>query len=115
MRNRIFNLFFDFEGRGSRTEFWTFLVCTLAIGLAFAVLDALLGWHDPRNNFGYLGQIFLVVAYVPTVVAIVRRFHDIDLSGWWILSLFIPLAGLVMLLVLMCWRPTRGINSYGYR
>lgn len=112
---KIFNAFLDVEGRSSRTEFWVFLVCLFGIGSALAALDAMLGWYDPQNGYGPLVKVFLVVAYVPAVIAIVRRLHDINLSGWWILSVLIPFVGLVTLLVLMFWCPTRGVNSYGNR
>lgn len=112
---KIFNLFLDVEGRGSRFEFWIFLICLLGGGSVLAILDAMLGWYDPANGYGPLVKTFLIVAYVPTVVATVRRLHDINLSGWWILSFLIPFVGFVTLLALMFWAPTQGVNSYGPR
>lgn len=89
-----------FEGRASRPEYWWFVlavvVAALVIGRISSVLESLL----------YLA------AMLPSVAAGVRRLHDTDRSGWWILLGFIPLANIV-LLVWLASKGTEGSNQFG--
>jgi hypothetical protein len=43
----------------------------------------------------------------------VRRLHDTDRSGWWWLIGFIPLIGIIVLIVFGCFEGTRGPNRFG--
>jgi uncharacterized membrane protein YhaH (DUF805 family) len=43
----------------------------------------------------------------------VRRLHDTDRTGWWILIVFVPLVGLIGLLVFMIFDSDEGANQYG--
>ncbi len=43
----------------------------------------------------------------------VRRLHDTSRTGWWLLILFIPLIGAIVLLVFMFLDSTSGTNEYG--
>jgi uncharacterized membrane protein YhaH (DUF805 family) len=74
--------------------------------------------EDPANPFGstamliVLGVYFLVF-FIPGLAVQVRRFHDQDKSGWFILLGFIPYVGSLILLVFMCLEGTRGPNRFG--
>lgn len=111
---KIFNLFFDVEGRANRTEFCMFYIGVLSIGCLLALLDVVLGWGSPEKDYGVLVRIFLVVAFVLLLIVTVRRLHDINFSSWWALVLFVPFVSFLMLLFLLVWPPTKGANSYGY-
>jgi uncharacterized membrane protein YhaH (DUF805 family) len=59
-------------------------------------------------------MIFAIGSIIPGLAVTVRRFHDQDKSGWFILLNFIPYVGGFILLVMMCIEGTRGDNSYGH-
>ena len=59
----------------------------------------------------YIG--FFVVNLVPALSLNVRRLHDQNKTGWWVLLIFVPF-GSIVLLVLMCLAGTPGANQYGY-
>ena len=55
---------------------------------------------------------FLISTYAGTMVQI-KRYHDRDKSGWWILTEFIPLYNIWATIELLFLRGTRGANRYG--
>ena len=62
------------------------------------------------------GWILLIVGlglFLPTLAVQVRRLHDLDRSGWWILISLIPLVGAIILLVWACTKGTDGENRFG--
>ena len=60
--------------------------------------------------------IFLVISFsiiIPSLAVQVRRLHDLDKSGWFILLNFMPFIGSIIVLVFMCMDGTRGPNRFG--
>jgi uncharacterized membrane protein YhaH (DUF805 family) len=116
----------DFSGRSRRKEYWMY---TLFILIVYAVCFALIGMGgffstmfepgaEPQISaigwigFGLLG-IFALGIIVPTLAVVVRRLHDQDKSGWFILIQFIPYVGGIVMLVFMCLDGTKGENRFG--
>jgi len=89
--------FAEFSGRSRRKEYWMFVLLQMLILIPAAILAILMGGpvEDPANPFGstailiVLGVYFLVF-FIPGLAVQVRRFHDQDKSGWFILLGFIP-------------------------
>jgi uncharacterized membrane protein YhaH (DUF805 family) len=110
----------EFSGRSRRKEYWMFVLLQMLILIPVAFLAILMGGpvEDPANPFGstamliVLGVYFLVF-FIPGLAVQVRRFHDQDKSGWFILLGFIPYVGSLILLVFMCLEGTRGPNRFG--
>ena len=116
----------EFSGRSRRKEYWMF---TLFILVAYLVLGTLIGvggffsmLTDPSgvpqfSAIGWLGLgllgIFALAMFIPTLAVIVRRLHDQDKSGWFILIQFVPYIGAIVMLVFMCIEGTKGENRYG--
>jgi uncharacterized membrane protein YhaH (DUF805 family) len=57
--------------------------------------------------------IYAVGVIVPSLAVQVRRFHDQDKSGWFLLLNFIPYVGGLIVLVFMCIEGTKGENRFG--
>lgn len=107
--------FADFQGRSRRKEYWMFQLGIILMYVAFMVFagafGAILG--ETASSIVLLPLFLIVLAIiVPSLAVTVRRLHDQDKSGWWILINFIPLGGIV-LLVFMCLEGTSGTNQYG--
>jgi uncharacterized membrane protein YhaH (DUF805 family) len=115
----------EFSGRSRRQEYWmfalfNFLVVFALIALLFA--GGLPAVDEYGNAVGEPGALFYLaivayvffalVSFIPSLAVLVRRLHDLDKSGWWILINFIPFGGLV-LLVMTFMDGTPGDNSYG--
>lgn len=110
----------DFSGRARRKEFWMYQLFVLCCYALMMVLLGLISLAIPdgsegRNATALLGLTVLVVAtifFIPSLAVAVRRLHDTDKSGWFILINFLPFGGIV-LLVFWCQEGTRGENRYG--
>jgi uncharacterized membrane protein YhaH (DUF805 family) len=95
-----------FRGRASRSEFWYFVLFQVLLFIALAVVDASAFHAD------VLSTLSALILFLPAIAVAVRRLHDADMSGWWVLICFIPLFGLYML-VWMCQTGTKGPNRFG--
>ena len=97
-----------FEGRASRSEYWLF---TLANGLIAVVLFALTRLvHD---SFIILYLVYALAVVIPSLAVGVRRLHDTDRSGWWLLIAFIPFAAFVLIVFMVIGSDED--NQYGPR
>jgi uncharacterized membrane protein YhaH (DUF805 family) len=63
--------------------------------------------------YGPLTALFFLGILVPSIAVQVRRFHDQDKSGWWVLIGLIPILGGLAVLVFMFLEGTRGTNRFG--
>jgi uncharacterized membrane protein YhaH (DUF805 family) len=98
--------YLQFNGRASRSEYWWFFLFSFLALQAAAVLDAVVGVF-----IFYFATVLLLA--LPTLSACVRRLHDLDRSGWWILIVLIPFIGSLILLI---WTVSEGNpfpNQYG--
>jgi len=96
-----------FSGRARRSEYWFFVLFYLIFGLVAGVVDGLVG------SDGFVSVIYLLAMFIPSLSVTVRRLHDTDRSGWWLLISFIPLIGAIVLLVFTVLDSTPGQNQYG--
>lgn len=122
----------DFSGRSRRMEFWMFSLFVSIIGLLLAMIGFamsnisftgdIVGDVSASSAFaGFLPLIlFYIAIFVPSVAVQVRRFHDRDMSGWWVLGFSIlsniPVVGLfisVAWFVLLVLPGTYGDNRFG--
>lgn len=62
---------------------------------------------------GPVGSIWALANLIPSIAIGVRRLHDTDHSGWWLLIVFIPLVGALVLLYWFVIRGTAGTNRFG--
>jgi len=105
-----------FSGRTSRAEFWRAHIVLLPLMLiASGVFGAS---ASPRSVWPTLFFVLIVVPHViPWAALAVRRLHDMDRAGWWVLVSLIPLVmllplGIVAILVWAGQRGTSGSNRY---
>ena len=101
------------SGRSSRSEFWYWALYCYVWMAAFAIAGLLMDDGSLALS-GYV--IFGLVHFVPGLAVTVRRLHDIDRSGWWLLLMFVPVIGLFAALLLIAWftiKGTPGENRFG--
>ena len=99
----------EFSGRSRRSEYWFFILFYILIAIALAFVDGAMG---AATGFGVLSGIFALAMFIPSLAVTVRRLHDTDRSGWWILIGFIPLIGTIVMFVFMVLDST-GPNRFG--
>jgi uncharacterized membrane protein YhaH (DUF805 family) len=95
-----------FEGRARRKEYWNFALFNFLISLALAVVDAML-------ETGVLTGLYGLAVLLPGLAVSVRRLHDTNRSGWWLLIGLIPVVGAIALLVFALLDSDPGPNRYG--
>ncbi len=102
-----------FEGRARRKEYWIFFLVNLIATFILAVIDGATGTFDAEAGLGLLGTIYALAVLLPSLAVAVRRLHDTDRSGWWLLLIFLPIIGFIVLLVFMVLQGTPGHNRFG--
>ena len=102
----------NFTGRARRAEFWWYFLANLIISIVFNIVDAVLG-TGMGAGLGVIGFIYSLAVIVPGIAVGVRRLHDTDKSGWWMLLVFIPLVGIIVLIVFWATDAPPGPNKYG--
>ncbi|MDR1564064.1 MAG: DUF805 domain-containing protein [Oscillospiraceae bacterium] len=109
-----------FKGRARRSEYWLWL---LFVFIVTAVIGLVLNWINPIDfttnpptvpaiNSTILGLLHLFF-FLPSWGVTVRRLHDTNRSGWWLLIGLIPLIGEIWLFILYILSGTKGENKYG--
>ncbi len=121
-----FKRYVDFKGRSIRSEFWWWTLFSVAVSICLFLLDMII-----MAPFGHSGDIlelgvgpfsglFGLVTLVPGIAVGVRRLHDVNRSGWWILCTIVGwlliLPGLALTVVLIFWfirQGDQGDNRFG--
>jgi uncharacterized membrane protein YhaH (DUF805 family) len=107
-----FRRMFDFRGRARRTEYWLFVLLQLVVFVAaFVAGSNVLPEDDKFESLLGLPLLHVAVFGLPMLALQVRRLHDSDKSGWWVLVSLVPYIGLGCILWLMLqpgsWGPNR--------
>ena len=84
----------DFSGRATRSEYWFFFLFVVLVCLVLSFVSDI------------LGGVFSLAMLIPSIAAGVRRLHDTERSGWWLLIGFIPFIGCIVLIILLA-QPTK--------
>jgi len=102
----------DFSGRAPRAEYWWFYLLTVVAYVVATILDSIIG-AGGVGGFGLVSVVVMLGLFLPSLAAGVRRLHDTDRSGWWLLIALVPLVGAIVLLVFWVLEGTRGDNRFG--
>jgi uncharacterized membrane protein YhaH (DUF805 family) len=103
----------DFSSRARRREYWFFVLIYIVIYIVLTVIDMMVGLADPATGVGVLGGIFALAMLIPSISVGVRRLHDTNRSGWWLLIGLIPIIGALVLLVFFLLDSQPGDNRFG--
>ena len=102
-----------FEGRARRKEYWMFFLVNLVITAALVFIDAQTGLFSQGTGYGLFSGIYTLGVLLPCIAVSMRRLHDTGRSGWWLLISFIPLIGIVVLVIFMILDSHADDNQYG--
>lgn len=94
-----------FTGRAHRTEYWMFflfnLIVSFLLGIVIGILQSI-----TNTDQTILNNIYQLALIIPSIAVGVRRMHDTDHSGWWII---VPIVNLIFCIQ----KGTEGINRFG--
>ena len=129
-----FKRYAEFEGRSRRMEYWMFTLFNIIVYFVLCIplflgiaMSGGSSSGDPFENVGALGMLsfglmglYFLAAIIPGIAVAVRRFHDINVTGWAYLGLtlasMIPFIGFIAsiaFLVMMLLPGNQGSNQYG--
>ncbi len=105
----------QFSGRASRSEYWWFQLFMMMFTIPLNVLGFIAGYTNSTSlalvSSGLMLVVWLALA-LPLIAVTIRRLHDTDRSGWWLLLGLVPIAGLAVL-VFMLLPSAPGDNRFG--
>ena len=84
----------------------------IIIGLVLGFIESLAG-IVAASGTSVLGSLYGLAVLIPSIAVSVRRLHDTNRSGWWLLIALVPLIGAIVLLVFMAQDSQPGKNQYG--
>jgi uncharacterized membrane protein YhaH (DUF805 family) len=101
-----FSNYVNFSTRALRSEYWYWVLFAIIGVIVAEIID---------HIFGIVAvyPLFALATFLPGIAVGVRRLHDLDRSGWWLLLTFIPLVGAIILIIWFCGRGTAGANRFG--
>jgi uncharacterized membrane protein YhaH (DUF805 family) len=103
----VFSNYFNAKGRASRSEYWWWYLFTILASIAVSLLGLIL---DKFTGIEFLSTILTwglsILILIPNICVQIRRYHDINRSGWWILC---PIVNMVFLF----FAGDEGENDYG--
>jgi uncharacterized membrane protein YhaH (DUF805 family) len=119
--NNIVNNYASFEGRSSRAAFNYQILVNILIVLLFGFIAgfsmAATGMEATdkvaENISNYIVTIYGLIVLLPMLGLSIRRLHDMNLSGWFVILTLLPGVNFVYLIFLMVNRGTFGTNNYG--
>jgi uncharacterized membrane protein YhaH (DUF805 family) len=103
----------QFSGRAPRKEFWLFALFYVVASVLLNIMDIFLDTIHPEMGFGYLYGLFYLLTLIPYFAVAVRRLHDTNRVGWWLLVGFVPILGFLYLIFLFCLSSDEGENRFG--
>ncbi|MFM1965434.1 MAG: hypothetical protein RL134_1159 [Actinomycetota bacterium] len=132
----VFSNYATFQGRASRSEFWWWYLFTAIISLIVFIpampwyIDFINAANSQTGNavmvlppvtglaaFGLiLSTVWSLAVLIPTIAVAVRRLHDTNKSGWWMLLWFLSCCfgiGAIILIIFWVMASTPGPNRFG--
>lgn len=109
-----FRNYVGFSGRAMRSEFWYWFLFTILLAIVTVGIDyAIFGETTATSVVSPVNAIASLATFLPSLAVGIRRLHDRDQTGWWILLGLIAVIGWIILIVWFCMRGTVGPNRFG--
>ncbi|CAB3794214.1 DUF805 domain-containing protein [Pararobbsia alpina] len=109
---KVLKAYAVFSGRARRKEYWMFVLISVLVAIGLALLDVILNLRLGGGK-GLLSTLYSLGVLIPALAVAVRRLHDTNRSGWWLLLGLIPIVGSLVLLVFFVLDSTPGTNRFG--
>jgi uncharacterized membrane protein YhaH (DUF805 family) len=107
------NLLFSAEGRIPRSIYWGFYLSFMLLAICALFADYLLDTYLLNNESICFTSIFVLISLVPSIFICIKRNHDLNWSGWYILFVLVPFGSLVLGINWAFVKGTVGPNKYG--
>jgi uncharacterized membrane protein YhaH (DUF805 family) len=108
----VLKQYVTFAGRARRREYWFYILVTVIVYAVLLIADSATGTVS-SSGIGALSGLYSLATLLPGLAVGVRRLHDTDRSGWWMLISLVPLVGPIVLLVFLVQDSKAEANPYG--
>ena len=102
----------EFSGRARRKEYWMFVIVNFFMVCLIGILSWFLGKTGGIISVS-LSTLYGLFIIIPGWAVTVRRLHDTNRSGWWILISLVPVVGAIILFIFMILDSDPNANAYG--
>lgn len=99
--------YFNFNSRTTVKGFWMAVLFNFIIAI---VLSCLVMVHE---MFSIVSGLYSLAVLIPSLALEVRRLHDINKAGWWVLISLVPCIGTILLIVWFCMGSVDAGNRFG--
>ena len=108
-----FRNYANFSGRAVRSEFWYWYIFVAVVLIVFGAINGSL-YPGPlaMGPFSYVTMAIVLALILPSLAVSVRRLHDIDRTGWWVL-IAVTAIGMLVLIYWACLPGTSDRNRFG--
>ena len=103
---------FSWNGRASRKEYWTFVLINLVIYIGTYILISSESEHEQMVGL-VIFSLLAILTFIQAFTLSIRRLHDTNKSGWWLLIQLIPYLGSFILFIFYCLKGNKGDNKFG--
>ncbi|TLD69624.1 DUF805 domain-containing protein [Phragmitibacter flavus] len=103
----VLKKFAVFDGRARRKEYWMFTLFNIIAIVLLMIVEGIIG------TGGILGFVYMLAVILPSIGVSIRRLHDTNRSGWFLLFVLIPFIGGFIVLYFMILDGTPGANKFG--
>src|SRR5262245_30107542 len=104
-----FQNYVNFSDRAARSEFWFWTLFATLASIVGGIIDSLV---FPGMITSPIQSVVGLALFLPGLAVSVRRLHDLDRTGWWVL-IALTVIGIILLIVWNCMRGTIGPNRFG--
>lgn len=102
--------FTNFSGRASRSELWYWILFVIVSLIILNVVETVM--FIGSGGFAQMANIFALIIIIPSISVSVRRLHDINFSGWWML-VSLTIIGDLIIIFLHCLKGDEKENRFG--
>ena len=110
----MFSKYAVFTGRTSRADFWWailgYFILTFIVGFIAGIIGG--SGEGAANISTVIYGIWYLATLLPLLGLDIRRLHDINKSGWWVLISLVPFVGSIILIVFFCLPAVNEGNNY---
>ena len=107
---KFFRNYTNFSGRSTRSDYWYVFLVNFLIGFWTAFICSILGIIEV---FLVFYTIYSLATFIPSIALVIRRMHDINMSGWSFFIVTVPIIGPIIILIFLCADSVNENNKYG--
>lgn len=108
---KVLDKYYDCSGRSTRREYWAVTLLIVVVGISILV------WESESLQYGEVFgpgfTLYFMSTVMPSLAVSVRRLHDADFSGWWLLVGFVPVVGWVLQFIFFATEESPELNRFG--